>query len=646
MTVLDNAPRDQYTATGGQTVFPYTFEIAAAGDIKVLQNGTLLNQGAGAGEYAVSGVGVDAGGNVTLVTGATVGDIITIYRDMAYERLTSYTNAGDFLAADVNNDFDRLWLALQQNGGELDGRVLIAPNTDPTSIDMTIPEKTTRLGKLLKFNATTGNPEAVSATTGTQVVSVTDFGAVGDGVTDDAAAIQAAIDSVELNNTGIVYFPAGNYKINAGLVISDIGVILRGDGGNSSITKITATHTNGPVIRIKQRSCGVEGIAIDSDATRYAATVADGHGIHYEYTDVAGQSMSRGRFYDVNILRQPLDGIHIAGGFEFGVVDLVTVADCKRHGFVLDDGTRSSRTNKDLAPFQFTFVNSRAIECGGNGLLLGASGETLTTQNGYFNNFEALGCCWSSSTRESLFQVDSRCNGQVFINSDIEDQQYAQTATATTGSTRTANGTPAKGFQLSGSRTTMIGPYFSSLLSSVESAADDITIEHPRIFGGTYPVDQTNAFIFSASVQGVYFKASTNQTTGATNLIQNQSNNADIFIDGKQYKGNTYSLGDFEVHSDGVERTVSGGVLDISEDFVFVKGEGDTTDSVTTLRLASGINGFNGLIVNIINRNAYTITLNHSTGNMYFAAGSNKALAQYQGVTLAYSETGNAWIEV
>ena len=61
MTVLDSTPRDQYTASGGQTVFTYTFEIAAAGDIKVLQNGTLINQGAGAGEYAVSGVGVDTG---------------------------------------------------------------------------------------------------------------------------------------------------------------------------------------------------------------------------------------------------------------------------------------------------------------------------------------------------------------------------------------------------------------------------------------------------------------------------------------------------------------------------------------------------------------------------------------------------------
>ena len=117
MTVLDNTPRDQYTASGGQVAFTYTFEIAAEGDIAVLQNGTLLNLGAGAGEYAVTGAGVDTGGVVTLVTGATAGDVITLYRDMALDRLTSYTNGGDFLAADVNNDYDRLWLALQQNTG-------------------------------------------------------------------------------------------------------------------------------------------------------------------------------------------------------------------------------------------------------------------------------------------------------------------------------------------------------------------------------------------------------------------------------------------------------------------------------------------------------------------------------------------------
>jgi len=214
MTVLDSTPRDQYTATSGQTVFPYTFEIAAAGDIKVLQNGTLINQGAGAGEYAVSGVGVDTGGNVTLVTGATTGDVLTIYRDMALERLTAYTNAGDFLAADVNNDFDRLWLALQQNGGDLD-RVLIAPNTDPTSIDMTIPAKADRLDKFLKFNPTTGNPEAATVTDVYVSSGFQNYNFMGNGST---TAFTLGTAPLTENNTQVyidgVYQEKGTYSVS------------------------------------------------------------------------------------------------------------------------------------------------------------------------------------------------------------------------------------------------------------------------------------------------------------------------------------------------------------------------------------------------------------------------------------------------
>jgi len=119
---------------------------------------------------------------VTLVTGATSGDIITLYRDMALERLTSYTNGGDFLAADVNNDYDRLWLALQQNTGT-SNRALVAPNTDPTNINMTIPDKATRLGKYLKFNDTTGNPEAGDVAGLYTAAGMNNYNFTGDGAT-------------------------------------------------------------------------------------------------------------------------------------------------------------------------------------------------------------------------------------------------------------------------------------------------------------------------------------------------------------------------------------------------------------------------------------------------------------------------------
>ena len=46
-------------------------------------------------------------------------------------------------------------------------------------------------------------------------VDVTAFGATGDGVTDDAAAVQQAIDA----SGGLVFLPRGNYRLGSGLRI-------------------------------------------------------------------------------------------------------------------------------------------------------------------------------------------------------------------------------------------------------------------------------------------------------------------------------------------------------------------------------------------------------------------------------------------
>jgi hypothetical protein len=67
----------------------------------------------------------------------------------------------------------------------------------------------------------TGTPTARNLVTRTaDVVNVKDFGAVGDGVTDDTAAIQAAADKVRDNGGGVLYIPAGEYKQNGGVALS------------------------------------------------------------------------------------------------------------------------------------------------------------------------------------------------------------------------------------------------------------------------------------------------------------------------------------------------------------------------------------------------------------------------------------------
>lgn len=63
-----------------------------------------------------------------------------------------------------------------------------------------------------------------------EYVSVKDFGATGDGATDDTTAIQAAIDAVELAGGGTVFFPQGVYIVTDTITVDDVGVLLQGDG--------------------------------------------------------------------------------------------------------------------------------------------------------------------------------------------------------------------------------------------------------------------------------------------------------------------------------------------------------------------------------------------------------------------------------
>ena len=76
-----------------------------------------------------------------------------------------------------------------------------------------------------------------------ETVSVKDFGAVGDGVTDDTAAIQAAIDAVFDSGGGVVFFPAGTY-ITTDRIYNKSKVFLEGTGRGSLLSN-TSTASGG-----------------------------------------------------------------------------------------------------------------------------------------------------------------------------------------------------------------------------------------------------------------------------------------------------------------------------------------------------------------------------------------------------------------
>lgn len=113
--IADTPQRKQYVATNLQTVFAITFPFLANTDIVVYQNSTKLTQGAGAGQYGVTGAGTASGGTMTLVTGATTGDIITIYGDTPVDRTSIYSpTVSNLTGDDLNSDFNRDVIMIKQ----------------------------------------------------------------------------------------------------------------------------------------------------------------------------------------------------------------------------------------------------------------------------------------------------------------------------------------------------------------------------------------------------------------------------------------------------------------------------------------------------------------------------------------------------
>ena len=176
MTVTAATTRNDYVATSGQTVFAYTFTALLDSDIKVLKNGTALALGSG-NDYTLSGVGT-YGGNVTLTSGATTGDKIAIYLDMPLSRGTNYQNSGDFLALDVNGDFNKLWLAIQQGTTDLI-RAIRRPVADAGTINMELPLAASRKDTLLGFDATGAVEVVAYSASGVEILTVDEFTGTG-----------------------------------------------------------------------------------------------------------------------------------------------------------------------------------------------------------------------------------------------------------------------------------------------------------------------------------------------------------------------------------------------------------------------------------------------------------------------------------
>lgn len=132
MTVASDVSRVEYQGDGQTILFTVPFRFLLDGDIAAI-----LRDGAGAehlwvlnSDYALSGQGEEAGGQLTASTAPGVGEKLVIVRDVSLVQQTEFPENGPFPASASETAHDRAIMVAQQLAEALDRTLQLAVTTD------------------------------------------------------------------------------------------------------------------------------------------------------------------------------------------------------------------------------------------------------------------------------------------------------------------------------------------------------------------------------------------------------------------------------------------------------------------------------------------------------------------------------------
>lgn len=227
------------------------------------------------------------------------------------------------------------------------------------------------------------------------VVNVFDYGAVGDGVTDDTAAIQAALDyagSISISDTPFtgfgylvkggttVFLPAGSYKTTATLTVPQ-NVSFEGAGKYSTVIKSS-----------------VNGHILQNNGTPTVTGTYDCGGIAFRNFSIIGDRTKASQV-GLALLR-----------FTASTVENVAVTSCGSHGIHLYQNISS------------TFTNVEAIYNVGDGLRMGNGVTTWAamTPNGLPSNANQFFYLHAIQNDGAGLYLDLGTNGNCFYTCVFE----------------------------------------------------------------------------------------------------------------------------------------------------------------------------------------------------------------------------------
>lgn len=431
-------------------------------------------------------------------------------------------------------------------------------------------------------------------------VSVKDFGATGNGSTDDTAAFTAALAT----GANEILVPAGNYRTTATIVMSLSGQRLSGASRNGS--SILADFRGGPVIEVANSRCQIFNLAVSSlggSARRNASPL----GVTPPSALVDGNSLDRGiylnettvgtvytRIEQCDVVYQPGDGINIGGTGSATVITQVGISYCGGHGIYADDGDRDGapKTRSGIV----TIDNCVIQQCWGHGVALAINSATTVFRYA-LNELDIFSVCLG----------DGGVNQPAFYSSvkaaiAMKCENTTVTQCGVSAETGIIIGT-ANDVDLSSNR------YVSCVNYGVivNPNCSRVVITNPYFFGAPLMGFRVQTGCDNVRVDGI----KTSELSSATTIIDAESE-VNCLIDNKLVL--TVPGSNILFYSQGVaSSTVTGGICSIQAGRVEMVGEGNVADNVDVFRFTTSIEVPDGYVFTVFNFNAYNLTLRDRT---------------------------------
>jgi len=296
-----------------------------------------------------------------------------------------------------------------------------------------------------EINYNEGGVGAVTTTVQSKLqesISVKDFGAVGDGVADDTAAINAALTALKPGQA--LYFPTTTsyYLVTSTITISSAYVTLLGDSKNSGI-KYTGT---GPALIVANSFFAMRNILLVGNGGAYGAGATSTYGVDLHGSSNIGNML----FENVTIQSFGSDGISMQNGIYTICVDKCTI---QGNGGC---GIASQIVSSDQDGNALTVTASGIYGNASDGIRWKASALNVTGANVFeVNKGYGINLTWGSSLlsplpsgfsikgnyfeNNLLGQINLKGNGGVYVNGAEIESNYMLMSNAA-GGTGSATG--------------------------------------------------------------------------------------------------------------------------------------------------------------------------------------------------------------